>query len=206
MAKEKIAEDLEVLEALKNIDFVENLYKDQLKGLKLKIEKKKEKMYTSIIIAVIITVITIIMAAESIKCIRVPNSDTQKIYDSILIVFSVGIILVDLAFVYKAIRNIFDFMYQEGNLNIFKTKQGEYTSIYMERFHGENQLVKLKDLKSKVAEFRTTEYVYKAEAYKYEEVRHEDFHQAVDSYKILILFIELVSILLIAFMCSFIHF
>ena len=38
MAKEKIAEDLEVLEALKNIDFVENLYKDQLKGIKLKIE------------------------------------------------------------------------------------------------------------------------------------------------------------------------
>ena len=204
MAKEKIAEDLEVLEALKNIDFVENLYKDQLKGIKLKIEKKKEKMYSSIVIAVIITVITILMGAESIKSIRIPNSGPQKIYDSILIVFSVGFLLVDLFFVYKAIRNIFDLMYQEGNLSIFKLKQGEYKSIYMERFHCDNQLMKLKDLKSNVAEYRTTECVYKAEAYKYEEVRHEDFQQAVDSYKILILFIELVSVAVIAFILSYI--
>ena len=134
MAKEKIAEDLEVLEGLKNVDFVENLYKDQLQGLNLKIDKKKEKMYSSTLVAAIITVITIIMGAESIKSMRIPNTGTQKIYDSILIVFTVGFLLVDIAFVYKALRNIFDFIYQEGKLNILKTKQGEYTGIYAEKY------------------------------------------------------------------------
>ncbi len=204
MAKEKIAEDLEVLEGLKNVDFVENLYKDQLQGLNLKIDKKKEKMYSSTLVAAIITVITIIMGAESIKSMRIPNTGTQKIYDSILIVFTVGFLLVDIAFVYKALRNIFDFIYQEGKLNILKTKQGEYTGIYAEKYHCESKVRELKDLKAKVAEYRTVDYVYKAESVKYEEIRHEDFQQAVDSYKIMILFIELISIVLLAFIFSYV--
>lgn len=202
MAKEKLAEELEVLEALKNIDFIENMYKDQLSGMENSKKKNESKTVNKCIIASVITVITVIVGAEAFFQMRQDMDSNGKIVASLIAALAAILLVVSMLLVYKAVREILNLLFHKGDLVLFKAKQGEYTSMKMEKFHGDAELIKLKELKVKVEKYRTIDYVYKAEAYKFEEVRHEDFRQAVDSYKIIIWLIELIVITLIAFLIS----